>query len=271
MNDLVKNRVCPASVRLMDSLQFRFAIAFSGTPTTFKKKLMSKIKTFFLTKVKGYDPHKLAVATLLFEGNKDEVELQTRKVFEISKKYNGLQAGEESGHKGYNLTFLIAYIRDFVMEHNFIAESLETSVPWKNILPLCENTRKSIYESAKKYGVDREPFVTFRITLLYETGATIYIYFGFSIGGLKDPLAVYEKIEEEARWAILKSGGSLSHHHGVGKLRKKFMPIVMKSCGLDMIKALKEKIDPSNIFASINIIDTPTQVKTKLYQPLFIY
>ena len=48
----------------------------------------------------------------------------------------------------------------------------------------------------------------------------MYMYFGFRTVGLEDPVKVYEHIEEEARKAMLKSGGSLSHHHGIGKLRK---------------------------------------------------
>ena len=83
------------------------------------------------------------------------------------------------------------------------------------------------------------------------------MYFGFDIGGLADPVKVYEQIEEEARWAMINSGGSLSHHHGIGKIRKKFLPHVMNPCGLEIIKGLKEKIDPGNIFATNNIVDIP--------------
>jgi len=31
---------------------------------------------------------------------------------------------------------------------------------------------------------------------------------------------VYSDIEDGAREEIMKNGGSISHHHGVGKLRK---------------------------------------------------
>ncbi len=169
MRDLAKHRVHPASVRLVDNMQFRFAAAFSGTSTGVLKSLMHKLAKFYLTKIRGYDPYKLAVATLLFEGSKEEVEYQQKQLYEIAAKYNGMRAGADNGKRGYQLTFLIAYIRDFVMEHNFIAESLETSVPWTNVVTLCENTKKQIKESIKKHGVKGEPFVTFRVTLLYET------------------------------------------------------------------------------------------------------
>lgn len=41
------------------------------------------------------------------------------------------------------------------------------------------------------------------------------------------------------------------------------MPVVMKACGLEMIKSLKEKIDPNNIFATNNIVDTSVEKEQK--------
>jgi len=51
-------------------------------------------------------------------------------MIDISKKYDGLVGGAENGSRGYQLTYMIAYIRDFVIENNIIAESFETSCPW---------------------------------------------------------------------------------------------------------------------------------------------
>jgi len=37
-------------------------------------------------------------------------------VFEIAKQYKGFKAGAENGERGYFLTYMIAYLRDFAME-----------------------------------------------------------------------------------------------------------------------------------------------------------
>jgi alkyldihydroxyacetonephosphate synthase len=55
---------------------------------------------------------------------------------EISKKYNGMAGGPENGQKGYLLTYLIAYTRDFAFDYNVLAESFETSVPWSNVISM---------------------------------------------------------------------------------------------------------------------------------------
>jgi alkyldihydroxyacetonephosphate synthase len=52
----------------------------------------------------------------------------------------------------------------------------------------------------------------------------------------------------------MKYGGSISHHHGVGKLRKKFLPKSIGTTGIEMLTGLKKTIDPNNIFATGNLI-----------------
>ena len=52
----------------------------------------------------------------------------------------------------------------------------------------------------------------------------------------------------------MKYGGSISHHHGVGKLRKKFMSRSVGETGINILKGLKSTIDPENIFATGNLV-----------------
>lgn len=51
------------------------------------------------------------------------------------------------------------------------------------------------------------------------------MYFGFNYAGLSTEkvVQIYEDVENEAREEILRSGGSISHHHGIGKIRKRFI------------------------------------------------
>ena len=64
----------------------------------------------------------------------------------------------------------------------------------------------------------------------------------------------YEFVEDAARDEVMLSGGSISHHHGIGKIRKKFVERTMAPNALRWQQALKEHIDPNNIFAINNTI-----------------
>ena len=52
----------------------------------------------------------------------------------------------------------------------------------------------------------------------------------------------------------MKYGGCISHHHGVGKLRKKFLPRSIGDTGIQLLKGVKNTVDPNNIFATGNLI-----------------
>jgi alkyldihydroxyacetonephosphate synthase len=252
MFDLTRESTLPASVRLLDNIQFHFGQALKPKSTSALAKLKSRIEQFFVTKVKGFDPYKMAACTLVFEGSKQEVGQQERDVYRIAARYRGMKAGSENGRRGYQLIFSIAYIRDFLMPYYTIAESFETSVPWTKALALCDNVKRRLDEEYKRRGLPGRAVCTARVTQLYRTGVCIYFYFAFCYKGVPNPQEVYLDLENSARDEILKSGGSLSHHHGVGKLRRMYLPRIMSETGLQWKRDLKKTIDPQNIFGAGN-------------------
>lgn len=71
---------------------------------------------------------------------------------------------------------------------------------------------------------------------------------------LWEAVHVYDELETIARNEILASGGSLSHHHGVGKIRKKWMSAVLSSSSIEVLKTIKRTVDPNNIMATANLV-----------------
>lgn len=95
------------------------------------------------------------------------------------------------------------------------------------------------------------------MTQSYDVGCCIYFYFGFNWANISDPLQAYHEIEELAREEILAVGGSISHHHGVGKVRAKWYPQQVSEIGVDLYQLTKNKLDPQNIFANGNLFGKP--------------
>jgi len=252
MYDLAREAVPPASVRLMDNVQFQFGLALKPKFHGMLADLKSKAERFFVTKVKGFEPGKMVACTLVFEGTRAEVEQQQRDLYRIAARHGGMKAGADNGRRGYQLTFSIAYIRDFLMNYYIIAESFETSVPWSHALALCENVKRRLADEYQRRGLPGKPFVSARVTQIYPTGVCIYFYFGFYYKGITKPQEVYLELENMARDEILKSGGSLSHHHGVGKLRRAFLPRIMSETAIRWKHELKKSLDPANIFGAGN-------------------
>ncbi|CAI2362092.1 unnamed protein product [Moneuplotes crassus] len=255
MREVGRSKIWPASIRLVDNLQFQFAVALKPESDSRWQTILDKIKKFYVLKIKGFDQESMCACTLVFEGTKEKTDKQQTFIYKLAKEYHGMKAGPENGIRGYFLTFVIAYLRDFACNHNYIAESFEASVPWDKMDKLCYNVKDRVYASARNKGVQGFVFVSCRVTQVYETGCTIYVYFGFSLEGLKDPLHAYEEVEHDARDEILRCGGALSHHHGVGKIRKSFMDEVVGETGIRMLRSVKSELDPKSIMGSRNLFD----------------
>ncbi|PVD35874.1 hypothetical protein C0Q70_02843 [Pomacea canaliculata] len=254
LREVAAQRCAPASIRLMDNEQFQFGAALKPESKSMLTNFMDGLKKFYITKLKGFDPNKLAVATLLFEGTKEEVAALEKRVYEIAAKFGGLPGGADNGERGYMLTFVIAYLRDLGFEYYIVAESFETSVPWDRCLDLCQNVKERLRRECKERRIQFPPYITCRVTQTYDAGACVYFYFGFNYRGISDPVHVYEEIESCARDEILANGGSISHHHGVGKIRKQWLKKTVGELGVGTMKALKAYIDPQNIFANNNLM-----------------
>ncbi|XP_071788558.1 alkyldihydroxyacetonephosphate synthase, peroxisomal-like [Asterias amurensis] len=250
MREVAKQRCAPASIRLMDNEQFKFGQALKGPAASMWTSLMDSLKKVYVTKLKRFDPNVMVVATLLFEGTKEDVASQEKKVYTIASQFGGLAGGEDNGQRGYNLTYAIAYLRDLGLNFYVIAESFETTVPWDRVIDLCRNVKERLYTECKRHGIQYKPLATCRVTQTYDSGACVYFYFAYMYRGLSNPIEVYEEIEAAARDEILGLGGSLSHHHGVGKVRKQWMPKAISQPGLDTLRAIKKHLDPQNIFGN---------------------
>ncbi|XP_022253621.1 alkyldihydroxyacetonephosphate synthase, peroxisomal-like [Limulus polyphemus] len=183
-----------------------------------------------------------------------EVQLLENKLLALGNRFGGVYGGEENGKRGYLLTYVIAYIRDLLFDFGVFGESFETSVPWDRVLDLCKNVKDRILKEAEAYGLQREPIISYRVTQTYDVGACIYFYMTIYGRGLPDPIHVYEKLEAVARDEILACGGSVSHHHGIGKIRKRWLKQSVSDVGLGMMRAVKEYVDPNNVFGNSNLI-----------------
>ncbi|MCW5879784.1 MAG: FAD-binding oxidoreductase [Anaerolineae bacterium] len=252
---LTRAGVLPASIRLVDNIQFRFGQALKPRPTQ-QQALIGKAQKAYLLRVKGFDPHKLCAATIVMEGSADEVAYQEKTVNRLAAQYGGVAGGAANGRRGYMLTYAIAYIRDFFIDYQILGETYETTVPWDKINDVIDAVTRMAEEKHTAYGLPGRPYVSPRITQLYHTGVCIYFTHGFSAKGVADPDRVFSAIEHSLRETIIAHGGSISHHHGVGKIRKDFMGDTVSPTTVELLKAVKQADDPDNIFGIRNNIFT---------------
>ncbi|MEC8931563.1 MAG: FAD-binding oxidoreductase, partial [Candidatus Latescibacterota bacterium] len=241
----------PASIRLVNNTEFRFGQALKPAPT-FLHGLIDRAKKLFLFKVKRFDPLKMAACTIVMEGTPREVATQRETIFSLASDFGGMSGGASNGRRGYMLTFGIAYIRDFFNQFHIMGETFETSVPWSKIHDVIGAVEKELAQQAQTHTLPRKPYLAYRVTQTYHTGVCIYFTMGFSGKGLQEPDHIYHQVESSLREAILDNGGSLSHHHGIGKIRRSFLPKIQTDASLQLLRETKRSLDPKNVFAIRN-------------------
>ncbi|XP_059472102.1 alkyldihydroxyacetonephosphate synthase-like [Neocloeon triangulifer] len=255
MREVALKRCQPASLRLIDNEQYKMGQVFKDR-LGFFGSIADWIKMFYLHSIAGYHEDKLCIAIAVFEGDKDDVPAHLARIRKIAEKHLGLSAGTENGKRGYTLTFSIAYVRDICMDYGVLAESFETSVPWDRCANLCRSVKNTIARECTARGITHFE-TSCRVTQVYDAGACVYFYFAFHRGlwNFQKALHVYDEIEEVARDEVIACGGNISHHHGIGKKRQKWLPKQVSPLGVSLYRAIKQQIDPKNIFAAGNLLE----------------
>lgn len=251
--DLAHSGFLPASVRLVDNHQFRFSQALKPKATGVDTYL-DRLKKFYVLNLKGFDPQQMVAATIVMEGSAAEVASQHKTILRLAKQYQGLTTGATNGQRGYMLTYGIAYLRDFLSPYSITGETFETSVPWSKIQQVCDGVKQHLQTLHQQYNLPGKPYLSYRISQSYHTGVCLYFMFAVSIQDIPAPEDVCVQIEHSLRQTILANGGSISHHHGVGKIRQSFMKDALSPTSIKLLHQIKQAIDPQNIFGIRNNI-----------------
>jgi alkyldihydroxyacetonephosphate synthase len=262
MRDLARlpSALRPASVRLADHTQFVWGGHLSSDRTSLKRQ----VAKLYLTSWLHWDPESICGCSILYEGTDDEVGIQKKFVNQLVSKYKALSTGSAHGAAGYDLTFAIGYIRDFAISHYVLGESFETFVPWSCCRALCQRVKEDVKLAHKQRSLPGKPTISCRITQLYGEGACVYFYLAIYVKGVASPCSAFAEMEKEARNSCLRHGGSLSHHHGVGKVRAPYLSTVNSPGLTQWLRQMKQNVDASNIFGVSNGVcareDTPKDI-----------
>ena len=81
---------------------------------------------------------------------------------------------------------------------------------------------------------------------LYETGASLYFSF-LARCREDDAIGQWYAVKDAASRAILRGGGTITHHHAVGRDHARWMPEEVGSTGMSALRALKSEHDPAGI------------------------
>jgi len=89
-------------------------------------------------------------------------------------------------------------------------------------------------------------FVMCHVSHLYETGASLYFTF-LAARRTEDEIGQWHAVKEAASRAITTGGGTITHHHGVGRDHAPWLKDEVGGTGVAALLALKSELDPVGI------------------------
>jgi alkyldihydroxyacetonephosphate synthase len=152
--------------------------------------------------------------------------------------------GSSPGRAWLASRFSAPYLRDELLTHGVMVETLETATQWSNLIALHTLVESRIAQALRACGTPG--LVMCHISHLYETGASLY--FTLLARQLQsDPIAQWHAVKTAAGQAILDGGGTITHHHAVGRDHASWMERELGAGGVRALRALKAELDPTGI------------------------
>jgi len=81
---------------------------------------------------------------------------------------------------------------------------------------------------------------------VYETGASLYFTL-IARQSEDDPIGQWRAVKHAASDAIVSGGGTITHHHAVGRDHTPWMEREIGAGGIDALRAVKAELDPAGI------------------------
>jgi alkyldihydroxyacetonephosphate synthase len=193
-----------------------------------------------------------AVLILTFESADHPVDEWLKRALELCADYGGAshtetvkqQDAHRSGAAGqWRERFLrMPWYREELTARGIIFATFETAVTWERF-PALYTSVKEATERAVQEATGRPGVVSCRFTHVYPDGPAAY----FTFGGLGNKSALVEQfwtIKQAASSALMQAGGTITHHHAVGRDHRQWYDQERPELFATALRAIKRTLDP---------------------------
>ncbi len=127
-----------------------------------------------------------------------------------------------------------------LIDQGLVIDTIEVAAPWEKLVPL--------FESVCADGADVPGMIAMsgHVSHCYTQGANIYFTFVASESDPERAVVLYDRIWTMTMQHIRRFGGTVAHHHGIGRVRK---PWLREELGdaFELLRRVKRAIDPHGI------------------------
>jgi alkyldihydroxyacetonephosphate synthase len=226
----------PTLVRVSDEEETMGSLALSGPRGAAGKAFGAYLKA-----------RRRAGGALMIVGYEGEEEALTRRRALTVRALRGggaVYLGRAAGRSWEHGRYGGPYQRDLLMEMGAMAETLETSHTWTRLGELHRWVAAAIRGALDDQGTPGLVFC--HLSHAYPDGASLYFTF-ISRARRGAEVEQWAAVKKAASEAIVANGATITHHHAVGRDHAQYMAAEVGETGLEVLRAVKERLDPTGI------------------------
>ena len=217
----------PVIARLSDEHETRMSLALASSGTRTERLGRAYLRA------RGHEGGCLAIVG--FEGEAEEVERRRVRAAALLRAGGGLALGSRPGAAWLRGRYHGPYLRDDLLDRGVMVETLETATTWSNLGRLYAAVADGALRGAlSERGTP--PLVMCHVSHLYRSGASLYFSF-LARQEADDPLAQWSAAKSAASDAIMATGGTITHHHAIGRDHRPWMPAEIGPLGVELLRA----------------------------------
>jgi alkyldihydroxyacetonephosphate synthase len=182
------------------------------------------------------------LAIVGYEGRGEEVAARRAAATRLLETA-GARIDPEAGDAWERDRYRGPYLRDALLDAGALVETLETVTFWSALARLYKAVSDALRDSLTAQGTP--PVVLCHVSHVYPAGASLY--FTVAAAEAEDPVAQWRAAKARASDAILDAGGSITHHHGVGRDHRDRYEREVGELGIAALRAVKATLDPAGI------------------------
>ena len=120
-----------------------------------------------------------------------------------------------------------------------IVDTMEVAGLWSAVPRLYESIRAALAAHAQA--------VACHLSHLYPSGSSLYFTFLITGADDHDAETKYREAWPQAARTCTEAGGTITHHHGVGRLKAPFLAGELGETGLGVLSTIRQALDPAGI------------------------
>jgi alkyldihydroxyacetonephosphate synthase len=184
------------------------------------------------------------IAICGWEGDSEDVARRRSRTTMLLRKHGAVPLGSAPGRAWARGRYHGPYLRDHLLDRGVFVETLETATQWSGLFGLYGAVGSAL--RAALGGGGTAPLVMCHISHLYPTGASLYFTF-LARARRGEELEQWRAAKTAATDAIVAAGGTITHHHAVGRDHAPWLAREVGETGVDALRALKADLDPAGI------------------------